>query len=308
MSGTDELTDLYAAIEESSRLMEVPFSREKVWPILAAYGDALMEQVVAFRVSTGARAAGELDCRFMLPADVDPYAVALEKGLTPKLDHPVGSLIGELHREFPIDASAVDFGVVTGFTKTWTFFALDDLQSVSELIGLPSLPPSIAGNLDFFTTYGLTDRVSLIGIDYVAKSVNLYFGAAPREIFSADGITSMLRDAGLPAPSDELVQLGAQAFGIYTTLTWDSPRIERLTLSRMTPDPMSLPVTIGPRIEHFVKNAPYNTEDRQFVFAIAATASGEYHKLQSYYKWQPEVENQLLVNATGDTPGAPTQG
>jgi hypothetical protein len=309
MSGTDELTGLLAAIEESSRLMEVPFSRERVWPVLAAYGDALAEQVIAFRVSTGAQAAGDLDCRFMLPGDLDPYAVALAAGLTPELDHPVSRLIGELHREFPVDANAVDFGVVAGFTKTWTFFALDDLQPVSRLTALPSLPPSVAKNLDFFARYDLTDRVSLVGIDYAHKSVNLYFGAAPRELFTGQGVTAMLRDAGLPAPSDQLLALGAEAFGIYTTMTWDSPAIERLTLSRMTPDPMALPVRIEPKIERFIKNAPYDTDDRQFVYAIAATARGEYHKLQSYYAWKPQVENQLMVaHSTDRTPGAPANG
>lgn len=309
MSGTDELSGLLAAIEESSRLMEVPFTPERVWPVLTAYGDALAEQVIAFRVSTGTQAAGDLDCRFMLPGSLDPYAVALAAGLTPRQDHPVANLVGELHREFPIDANAVDFGVVAGFTKTWTFFALDDLQSVTRLVGLPSLPPSIAKNLEFFATYGLTDRVSLVGIDYAHRSVNLYFGAAPRELFTEQGITAMLRDAGLPAPSEQLLALGAEAFGIYTTMTWDSPAVERLTLSRMTPDPMALPVHIEPKIERFVKNAPYSTEDRQFVYAIAATARGEYHKLQSYYAWQPQVENQLLVaHSTDRTPGAPANG
>jgi hypothetical protein len=67
----------------------------------------------------------------------------------------------------------------------------------------------------------------------------------------------------------------------------------------MTSDPTALPVRIEPKIEHFVKNSPYSTDDRQFVYAITSSPSGEYHKLQSYYKWQSRVKNILLVSGNG---------
>ncbi|MCX5096740.1 aromatic prenyltransferase [Streptomyces sp. NBC_00365] len=300
MSNKRELAGLYSVIEESARLVDVTCSRETVWPILTAYGDVLAEAVVAFRVATGERNDGDFDCRFtLLPKDMDPYAVALESGLSAKTDHPVGSLLGELHREFPIASSGIDFGVVGGFKKTWSFFPTDDLQSLSDLVRLESLPPSVAGNLDFFTRYQLADRVSLVGIDYPNRSVNLYFGAAPEHTFQADGIRSILRDAGLAAPSERLLRLGEQAFGIYATLTWDSPNVERITIAAMTPDPTTLPVRIEPKIEHYVNEAPYSTDDRQFVYAITSSPKGEYHKLQSYYKWQSRVENILLVSDNG---------
>lgn len=256
----------------------------------------LAQAVVAFRVATDERSSGDFDCRFtMLSPGLDPYAVALSNGLTPKTDHPVGSLLGEVHREFPIEHSGIDFGVVGGFKKTWSFFPTDALQPLSKLVELPSLPLSVAGNLDFFTRYGLADRVSLVGIDYPHRSLNLYFGAAPAEVFEAGGIKSILRDAVLPEPSERLLRLGAQAFGIYATLSWESPKIERITIAAMTPDPTMLPVRIEPAIEDFVKNAPYSTDDRQFVYAITSAPGGEYHKLQSYYAWQSQVENTLLV-------------
>ncbi|MFI1831426.1 aromatic prenyltransferase [Streptomyces sp. NPDC020412] len=300
MSDKRELAGLYSVIEESARLVDVTCSRETVWPILLAYGDTLAQAVVAFRVATGERNAGDFDCRFtMLPKEMDPYAVALESGLSTKTDHPVGRLLGELHREFPIESSGIDFGVVGGFKKTWSFFPTDDLQSLSDLARLKSLPPSVTANLDFFTRHQLTDRVSLVGIDYPNRSVNLYFGAAPRQTFQADGIRSILQDAGMAAPSERLLHLGEQAFGIYATLTWDSPNVQRITIAAMTPDPMTLPVRIEPKIEHFVNEAPYSTDDRQFVYAITSSPTSEYHKLQSYYKWQSRVENILLVSDNG---------
>lgn len=300
MSEITELTRLYSVIVECSRLMGVPCSRDKVWPILTAYGDTLTRAVIAFRVATGERNAGDLDCRFtMLPRNLDPYDVAVSKGLTARTGHPVGSLLGELHREFPIESTGIDFGVAGGFKKTWSFFPINRLQSLSELVRLRSLPGSVAGNLGFFTRYCLADRVSLVGIDYPSRSLNLYFGAAPAEVFEGSGVKSILRDAELADPSERLLQLAARAFGIYATLSWESSKIERITIAAMTSDPMTLPVRIEPEIEHFVKNSPYSTDDRQFVYAITSSPHGEYHKLQSYYQWQPRVRNILLVSDNG---------
>lgn len=64
MSETAELADLYSAIEGSARLLEVPCSRDKVWPVLAAYEDALPHAVIAFRVGTGERYTGDVDLAF----------------------------------------------------------------------------------------------------------------------------------------------------------------------------------------------------------------------------------------------------
>jgi hypothetical protein len=300
MSEAIEPAELYSVIDECAQLVDVSCSRDTVWPILAAYRDTLAEAVIAFRVATGNTNAGDFDCRFtMLPKQLDPYAVALSANLIDKTEHPVGKLLRELHEEFPIDGTGIDFGVVGGFKKTWSFFPIDDLQSLSELVGLPSMPGSVAGNLDFFTRYDLADRVSLVGIDYPHRSVNLYFGAAPAEVFSADGITSILREAGLARPSERLLRLGARAFGIYATMSWNSPTVERITIAAMTSDPMTLPVRIEPKIENFVRKSPYSTEDRQFVYAITSTPTGEYHKLQSYFRWQSRVRNVLLVSNEG---------
>lgn len=297
MSETTELSDLYSVIEESARLVDVTCSRDKVWPIMTAYGDMLAQSVIAFRVATGERNAGDFECRFtMLPEDLDPYAVALSHGLIEETDHPVGSLLGEIHGQFPIGGCGIDFGVVSGFNKTWSFFPTGDVQSLSKLAELPSMPRSLAANLDFFTRHGLVDIVTLVGIDYSHKSVNLYFGRIPDECFEAKGMRSILREIGMPDPSERMLKLGSQGFGIYATLSWDSPKIERITFAAMTSDPMTLPVQIEPKIEQFVKKAPYSTADRQFVYGITASPGGEYHKLQSYYQWQPGVQHFLLAS------------
>jgi hypothetical protein len=296
MSETTELADLYSAIEDSARLLEVPCSRDNVWRILTAYGDTLPQAAIAFRVATGARYTGDLDWRFSVPKDVDPYAIALSNGLTAKTDHPVGTLLADLQGRYPIDLYGIDFGVVGGFKKIYPCFPTDDMQGLSSLADISSMPRSLAENLSFFARHGL-DEVNVLGIDYKHSTVNVYFGALPAECREPKTILSMLREIELPDPSEQLVRLGQQAFGIYATLSWDSSRIERICFAVRTPDSTALPVRIEPKIEQFLSRVPRGVADSGLVYAAALSSAGEEnYKLQSYYKWQPRVLEHMLLS------------
>lgn len=300
MTETAELAELYSAMDTTARLLDIPCSRETVWPIMTAYGDTLAQAVIAFRVATG-RDAGDLDCRFtMLPKEVDPYARALAEGLIAPTDHPVGTLLADIEKHCPVECYGIDFGLVGGFKKTWSFLPPNDLQKLSILADVASMPGSLGENLAFFSRYGLDDKASLIGIDYPNRTVNLYLGEAPRECFQPETMRAMLHELGLPAPSERLRRLGQVAFGVYTTLTWDSAKIKRITFAAMTQDLATLPVPVEPKIDEFVRNAPYGSAERRFVYAITATPAGEYDKLQSYYQWRPRMGNlMLLSDSTG---------
>ncbi|MGH3379579.1 MAG: aromatic prenyltransferase [Actinoallomurus sp.] len=298
MSGTAELVDLYSAIEKAAQLMDVTCSRDKVWPILTAYGDQLAQAVIAFRAETSARSAGDFDCRFMmLPKDVDPYSLALSSGLVEEAEYPVGALLSDIEAHFPIDGHGIDFGVVGGFKKAWSFFPPDDLQEMSRLADLPSMPRSLAENIGTFTRHGLDDKVSLIGIDYPHRTVNVYFGEPPAECFERDNITSMLRELELPNPSEQMLKLSEEAFGIYVTLSWDSPKIERICFAVMTLDPTTLPIKLEPKLEQFTKNAAV---ERRFGYSVTSAPNGEYYKLQSYHQWRPQMLNVMLLDSVDD--------
>jgi hypothetical protein len=292
-----ELEALYATIEEAARLIGVPCSPETVWPVLDAYGVVLARTVSALRVATGPRHEGDLDCRFiLLPKEIDPYDLAVSKGLTPKTDHPSAVLLADIRKHCAVDCYGIDFGVVGGFKKTWTCFPADDMQEMAKLAEIPSMPPSLAANIDLFARYGMHDS-GLIGIDHDDHTMNVYFGAGSAECVDPDTMLTLLRELGLPEPSDELVKLGQQSFGIYVTLDWDSLAVARICFAATTPDPTSLPVRIEPHIEEFIRRAPqYDNANRRFVYAIAATPKGEYHKLQSYLRWRPQLLDIMLVD------------
>jgi hypothetical protein len=296
MPRNDDLADLYSAIEQSARLLNIPCSHDKVWPILTAYRSALGEDaVIAFRVATGKSRAGELDFRFTVPKTIDPYAVALSSGLTAATDHPVGALLADIQERCPVESYGIDFGIVGGFKKVGPFFPPADMPLLSALAEIPSMPRSLAENTGLFSSHGLDEKVSLVGIDYKGQTVNIYFGELAAECVEPAAIRSMLRAIDLPDPSDQLLRLARKSFGIYATLSWNSARVERIAFAVMGSDLAQLPVALEPEIELFANSAPCAATGRRFVYAVSPTPHGEYYKLQSYYRWRPEMADRMLL-------------
>ncbi|MEU7955660.1 aromatic prenyltransferase [Micromonospora humida] len=304
MSEHPESADLYSAIEESARLLEVPCSHERVQPILDAYADSLPSAVIALRVATGTRYQGDLDWRFTVGREVDPYAVALSNGLSGRVDHPVGALLAEIRENCPIAGYGIDFGVAGGFKKIYVFFPPDGMQSLATLAACPSMPRSLADNMEFFARRGLDDRVNTFGIDYRHRTVNVYFGALPGACLTPEGVLSMTRELGLPDPGERMLRLARHSFGIYASLGWESSAVERFCFAVMTSDSASLPVPLEPKIEQFLRGLPNNAADSRFVYYAGVSSTGEEnYKVQSYYNWQPRMLDQMLLSDSGTTSG-----
>ncbi|MFI0739426.1 aromatic prenyltransferase [Streptomyces sp. NPDC021100] len=303
MSDTDPLSRrsaaqaLRSAIEEAAGLLEVDYARGDVLRVLEVYGGDLSRAVVAFRVATGAHRAGELDCRFTVPREVDPYRLAVEHGLLEETDHPVARLLADLRDNCPVDGYGIDFGVVGGFKKIWVVLPPTALQNVKELAGLPSMPRGLGESLDFVSRHGLGDTVGLLGIDYRDRTVNVYFGEPPAGGIAPESVRSMLREVDQAEPSEQMLRLGRRAFGVYVTLGWDSPAIERICFAVATTDPASLPVELDERIERFVRHMRRTDPDTKFVYAVASQPDGEYYKLQSYYRWDSGVRDIMRLPA-----------
>lgn len=303
MSKAAEVEAVYSAIEESAELMDVGCSRARVWPVLTSYEDAFTESVIVFSVATSKRHAGEVDYTITVPAGGgDPYALALANGLTERTDHPVGTLLSDIQERCPVGGYAVDAGVVGGFKKIYSFFPQDALQEVSGLADVPSMPPSLAANTEFFTRHGLADRVTMLGIDYQQKTVNLYFGKLAAECLEPTSIRAMLQDIGLPEPNAQMLEFAQKSFAIYVTLNWDSTKIERICFAvppgrnLITLDPSALPSRIEPEFENFARKAPYAYDgERMLVYGVTWSPSGEYYKLGSYYQLPPQTRKLLVA-------------
>jgi hypothetical protein len=285
--GTEELC---SAIEESARLVGAACSRDKIWPTLIAYGDALDESGVVFSVETGGRHAGELEYTMQVPPGIDdPYAHARSNGFVAETDHPVGSLFSDLQERISIEAYGVDYGVATGFKKVYTLFGRDP-QGVSKLADIPSMPRALAENAGFLSRSGL-DSATAIGIDYQNRTMNVYFQLPEVGSLDLKAVLSMLREIGLPEPDDRMLEFASNSYRVYSTVNWDSLTIQRISFApppRRGLDLAALPIRLEPEIEQFTKGAPYTYDgERINISVVKWSTEGPFFDFGSYYRISP---------------------
>ena len=298
MSEGTEAEELYAAIEESARLVGAPFSRDKVWPILAAYRDALAAGRIIFSVQVGERHIGELEYTIEVsPGIDDAYARALSNGFVEETDHPVGSLLPDIQARISVDEYFIDCGIDGGFKKVYTLFPRD-LQRVAKLADIPSAPRALADNAGFFARYGL-DGVALIGIDYQHETMNVYFQLPDAGNLEPKTVLSMLREIGLPEPDERMLKFACRSYRVYTTLSWDSSKIQRISFApppRRSLDLSGLPVRLEPGIEQFMRSAPHTyAGERISASTVKWSHGGEYLDLGSYYQISPQQLKALTA-------------
>jgi len=297
MSATAEAETVYAALEESARLLDVTFSRDDVWPILTGLGDALGENLVVFSAQTGEPHEGELDYSFAAPSGIgDPYPYAVEKGFLPETDHPVGALLSDVHARIPVKEYGIDCGVVTGFRKFYAHFP-QELQKISKVADIPSAPPAVADNARLFDRYGLTD-VAMIGVNYRDRTVSLYFQFAPEAHLETKAIRAMIREIGLHEPDERMLEFVHKTLRANLTLSWDSSKIIRLALA---PPPgrgldlAEIPAQLPPHFERFATSAPrVYSGDRVNLFAAKWSADEQILEVCSYYRLST-LQRKLLA-------------
>ncbi|MFF5500185.1 aromatic prenyltransferase [Streptomyces aquilus] len=301
MSGATAAEELYSAIEESARMVDAVCSRDKVWPILTAFGEKLPTAMVVFSVLTGERNAGQLDFCFTIPNGTeDPYTHALRHGLVTATDHPVGSLLADLHAAgIDIAEHFIDSGAASGFKKVYAHFPRD-LQKVSALADIASMPPAVGANLDLFARYGL-DEVAMFGIDYRSRTISLYFQFAPDRRPEPGTLRSMLDEIGLPEPSAPMLEFARKSFRANFTLGWDSPKIQRVAFAPPLGPGLNIetiPAPVEPHIKRFATSAPRTySGERMNLFAVKWMPAGEFLEVCSYYQISPSYEPVRLMAA-----------
>ncbi|MFI0999816.1 aromatic prenyltransferase [Streptomyces galbus] len=306
MSQDAEAVKLCSALEETSRLVGASFSRDRVWPILDAFREALLpDGAIIFSAQINAGEVGDLEYTVQVsPGPEGPYTRALDHGLLPRTDHPVGSLLSDLQERVTVEDWFIDGDITSGFKKVYAQFP-GSLQKVSQLAELPSMPRSVADNADLFARHGLTE-VALVGVNYQRKSVNLYF-QLPGDVLGhldPEVIRSLLREIGLPDPDERMLAYACTAYRVYVTLTWDSSEIHRISFAPMPSpglDPSALPARLDPELEQFLKNSPY-TYSGERINASAAkwSPAGDHLDLAVYH----QIPSRLLTVFTSNAVAA----
>lgn len=287
MSGITAADKLYSAIEESAGLVGAPFSRDKVWPILAAFPGAFGDGGIVFSVHAGEHHAEELNYAFTVPPEIgDPYAHALNRGFIAETAHPVNDLLSDIEQRCSVSENFVDCGVVGGFRKLYAHFPRD-LKKVSELADIPSMPPAVGENVSLFTRYGL-DRVAMIGINYKEEALSLYFQFDAETRPAQETFRAMLYEFGLAEPDERLLAFAHNTLRANVTLSWVTSKIIRVALApapRRGVSPGVVPARIEPPVERFATCAPRTYDgERVNLFAVKWSAAQEYIEVCSYYQ------------------------
>ncbi|WP_246886402.1 aromatic prenyltransferase [Streptomyces sp. GESEQ-4] len=292
MSPVVSAEELYSAIEESARLVDAPFSRDKVWPILTAFeGGFSQDGGVIFSLQAGEEVA-EVEYSIQVsPGIEDPYAHALANGFFTETDHPVRALLSQVVELVPTSEHYIDCGIVGGFKKIYANFPHAP-QKVSALAEVPAMPRAVGENLEFFARYGLED-VALVGADCKNRTVNLYF-QLPAHVagnLEPKTVREMLHETGMSEPSDQMLAYAGRAYRVYVTLSWDYSEILRISFApqpRRGVDLADLPARLVPRIAEFMQATPHKYAGA-LINATAAKWSREkeFFDLASYYQVSP---------------------
>ena len=298
MSGASKAEAVHSAIEEASSLLDIPCSRSHVQQVLGAFGDGVSEEsVIVLAMAGGERHRGDIDYNFTVPTHIgDPYKIAVAAGLLDDSDHPASRLLADIAERCRVSFYGVEAGVAGGFKKTYIFFPLDELGRLDVLAQIPSMPKAVAEHAAAFARNDMANRISIVGIDYLSQTMNIYYMAAPVDQQMA---LDLLGDLDLPAPSDDLLRFIPDSFSIYPTYSWDSAQIKRICFSAVSPDRHAYPTTLHPEIAEFAANAPYEYGGaRVLVYGATISRAEEYHKLGVYFRRPAAFWNSLPLAAT----------
>ncbi|TGB13377.1 aromatic prenyltransferase [Streptomyces sp. MZ04] len=305
MSRTAEVERVYSAIEEAAGLLSAVCSRDNVWPVLDAFGDELAEAMIVFGGQAGDRHAGELDYSFTVPSSIgNPYPHALSRGLVTETDHPVGSVLSDIQGRWPIKEHFVDAGVVGGFKKLYAHFP-DNMQKVSDIADIPSMPRAVAENAALFARYGL-DQVAMIGVDYRHKTVSVYFHFGPDGRPEPSTIRALLSDLGMPEPDEPTLEFAHKSLRVNITLGWETGDVIRVAFAPPPVrglDPSALPGQLTPRMEEFARVSPRAyAGGRVNMYAVKWMRGEEFHEVCTYYQLTPWYE-KILTDAPKEQQG-----
>lgn len=213
-----------------------------------------------------------------------PFDMAMENGLIENDGHPILRVIPYIVEHYPLmgDSSGfgIDAGAAYGLEKIWTF--VEESVPLSELIAMPALPPSVKKNMEYFEKHKL-DTVKVIGTDFRAKSMNLYFMAYETGGLPTEKVAALIGDLGFEVPNEEVLRHCSLALPIYFTFNWHSPNIQRVCFASCAPEPAMIP-RWHPVMRLFAEEAPTIADKRLLFYNPTFVRGGNnYTKVEICY-------------------------
>ena len=275
------LEQLQADIIKAAEIAGISYDKKKIWAVLKAYEEFFLKSAVTFVTSTKPLEHRSLAFRYVnINIPHNPHSIALENGFITEQNHPVDNLFSEITENYPIMGYGVDTDVAHGLSKIWTFFQIP--QPLEKAYAMASLPESIKRYAAYFQKYDLT-VFHLFALDYLKKTLNLYFMVKEQGKFPSEKVAGMLRDLNFKVPTQEVLEHCSQAITIYYTFTWDSPRVERVCFGVIAPELNQIPTHLHPLIKKYVEQAPILIPNRLFIYGLTFAPTSDYIKVENDY-------------------------
>ncbi len=273
-----EPEQFYHDIRRMAELVNAPYNAEKFEPAVKTYEACFRTSPVSYRTTSHPPEQRNLSVRYFgFACDISPYEAAVQNGLIVPDDHPIYQLYNEAMMAYPAPGHGVDLGTRNGMEKIWVFPKGD--VPIQEAVQLPSLPPAAREHLGFFQKYGLEGLI-VLGIDYLHKTVNLYFRTPP-EPERSEKLLQMLQELGFQA--GEEAATFPKTLSVYFTFGWHTSKCIRVSMVTAFVPKEEFPFQYYPEAERYFDNPPVLTEVPIAGFLPAYMAEGNYIKIDMDY-------------------------
>lgn len=280
-----DLSQLVEAVAITAERIGAACDKDVLWKTLTVLKEPFEAGGTAYRTTT--QLPRSINVRYMNPWIPDyPFEIAVKNGLIKDNGHPCMKVLPTAMEYFQLGRkgsgfSGVDVGAAYGLEKIWLFFKNSSVP-LRQALAMPGLPSSIGAYVDYFEKYQL-DKVSLFGVDFRSKTINVYFMAWEIGGLSPTKAAGMLSDLGFTVPSDEVLQHCGRAIPLYYTFDWESPNVQRLCFGCYAPEPSLVPKW-APLMEQFVADAQIFSEKRLFYYNPTFGPDGkDYFKVEAAF-------------------------
>ena len=275
---TVEPEQFYHNTRQMAELVNAGYNAAAFEPALKAFEACFCTSPASYRTTSHPPEQRNLSVRYFgFGCDLNPYETAVAKGLITPNGHPIETLYDEAISTYPNPGHGVDLGTRNGLEKIWVLPY--GYTPTEDAVQLPSLPEAARQHLGFFQKYGL-DHLIVLGIDYLHKTINLYF-TTPPEAERREKLLQMAQELGFTV-GDE-VETFPQLISVYFTFSWDSPKCVRMSAVTPLLTKDEFPFQYYPEARRYFENPPVLTEEPIAGFLPAYTANGNYFKIDMDY-------------------------
>jgi hypothetical protein len=271
---------LFQDLVTAARLTEVPYDEATLRRILTVYAEGFLNRSVQIRSTTKSRERRDLCFRY-LDLDGGPHPLHLAEAAGDLCDdgHPISGWLHRVHERIPALGYGIDFEACHGLSKIWQFLGV--AVEPRAFLELPHMPRAFRASLPLLRELQL-DAVTIVGVDYVQRSVNLYFRPSHPTHATPALLGRACERLSYLAPSEAAGAHAARTGCIAFTYGWDSPEIERICFYVAGFSRDEVP-DHHPLLRRFAAEAPAVVDDPRFIVGWSHGRRDTYLKIEDDY-------------------------